>query len=121
MLKITRGNKVVLKWLLTADGETLDNLASATKIIYAMKKSKTDDNVPAVNKIVLEQTYPGTEDQIKRDDPAGGWVKVTLKPSDTDVDEDVYYHALQVEWAADDTLEFIYGDGQIRVKQDVIR
>lgn len=120
MISVIRGNRKTLKWGLKVDGEYLDTLASATKITFAVKEDKEDQNVDA--SIFIEWINGGDpEPRIILDSPEEGWVRVTLYPSDTSIGSGKYFYALQVEWADENKLEFIYGDGLLQVKSDVIR
>ena len=119
MISLRKGNKKILKFKLMVDHQLLDNLSSATKIVFAAKDKREDSNDDAP--IYLEWLTGQINSAIAIDTPEEGWVTVTLSSSTTDIPEGVYYFALQIEWFPDDKQEFIYGDGQMKVEPDVIR
>ena len=119
MIKVLKGNRMALRWHLKVDGEDLDNLATAAKIIYAAKVNREDANVDSV--IISEWYFGDAQVEIKLDDPTPGWVLISIGSTKMDVTPKVYFHSLQVEWGPEDKIEFIYGDGKLKVLQDVIR
>ena len=121
MLELTRGNRARFKYRLKIDGEDVTNLADATRLVFAFKEDRDDaDDDAFIFVTYIKGDVPPSEN-IEIDTPDTGWVTVTLSSTNTTIQPGEYFFALQVEWAADDKLEFKYGDGKIKVEPDVIR
>jgi len=117
--RVKRGNTSVQDVpIYDKDGVTLvQNLASATSIKFQVKEGKTD----ATPKIAKTET-----DGIEVDTPSTGYLRITLKPTDTAITIAEYYMALQVIWTADEVYEVnIEIDNEetdrFKVEQDVIQ
>jgi hypothetical protein len=119
MIELLRGNSIGLIFALKIDGGILDTLAQVSKAVFMAKLSKDYSNSDASINIV--SLRGDTSPQIVLDSPVEGSVTVNLKGSDVDIDPDIYFFALQLEWDNGDVLEFSVGDGKIQIIQDVIQ
>jgi hypothetical protein len=121
MLELIRGNKRTLQWHLTEDGEDLDNIADATKITFAIKRTQTEDDTPGADKVILTWENGQPQTTFKLDTPESGWVTVDLTSDHMDISPGEYYIALQLEWGTSAKLEFTTAEGRVTVLQDTIR
>lgn len=119
MIQRLRGNRTILKYQLKMDGSLVSTLVDATRIVFAVKEDR--DDVDSDSVIFLEWNTGDIETTIKRNDPEDGWVRVELNSSTMSISPRKYYFALQVEWGSDNRQEFIYGDGILEIRPDVIR
>jgi len=112
---IKKGNSVVLT-IAVRDGnkELLDNLTSATSILFMVKQNKTD---PDSSAIISKSVGNG----ITINDPSLGYVSIVLNPTDTDQNTGDYYMALQLEWGAELHYEIDLSDETFTINQDIIR
>lgn len=78
------------------DNQLVANLADATDIKFQVKE-KPEDLTPMIEK---------TKDEgIAVDTPNTGWLRITLLPSDTDIEGQVYFMALEIIWSPDEKYE----------------
>ena len=114
-MNIKKGNSATLT-VAVRDGnkELIDNLSSATAILFMVKTSKTD---PDIDAIISKSVGAG----VTVDDPSTGYVKIELLPTDTDQTINSYYMALQIEWGAASHYEIDLSDETFVITQDIIR
>lgn len=92
---IVRGNKAILRLKLSTDGEPVQNLAYALGARFVAIKRRTD--TIAVDKQLVDMVV---------DDPETGTISIPLTSQETDIAEGTYDIAVQVQWGADDLLEW---------------
>jgi hypothetical protein len=119
MIEVLRGNRVILRYQLYTDGVRIQDLAAATRAVFAMKTNQEDLDEDSV--VYVEKGMTGTGSAIEIDTPDIGSVRVVLDAPTMVIPAGRYHYALQVEWGSDNKLEFTYGDGIIQVNQDTVR
>lgn len=119
MLNLIKGNATSLEYSIKIDGGIPQDFSSVTKSTFMAKVRSEDENSDAVISIVSLQGEANP--QITLDDPVTGSVTVRLFSTDTDVPPDKYVYALQLEWTPSNVIEFKFGDGFLKIEQDVIR
>jgi len=92
---IVRGNKAILRLKLSTDDEPIQNLAYALGARFVAVKRRTD--TIAIDKQLVDMTV---------DEPETGTVSIPLASQETDISEGTYDIAIQVQWGADDILEW---------------
>jgi len=114
---VKKGNKSVRDILIKdKDGNIVTNLSNAEEIIFQVKKEKTDVVIK------IEKTL---DDGIEVDTPSEGYLRITLKPTDTEINVGNYFMALQIKWNEIDVYEIkITIDNKeaehFSIKQDII-
>ena len=122
MLQIKKANSANLVFTILDNSDTpqvVQNLASASEILFMMKTNKTDTDVSAVVSRSL------TSLELTRNDPSVGDITVPLSITDTDQTIAKYFTALQIEFngvhhEVDLTVNGSSID-QIEIIQDIIR
>lgn len=74
------------------NGDLVEDLASTTEIKFQVKENKADVT-PKISKT------KGVAGGIEVDTPSTGYVRITLKPSDTNITVREYFMALEVKWS----------------------
>jgi len=99
------------------NGDLVTNLAGAQTIVFQVKEKKTD----AIPKITKTKG-----DGIQVNIPSTGYLRITLKPSETNLTVKKYFMGLEIKWSTDLIWETILEiDGietdTFRIRQDVVK
>lgn len=95
--KVKQGNTSIQDILVKdEDGVALTNLSTATEIKFVVKTS------PSASANVIEKTEGSG---LESDTPSTGYVRITLSPTDTEIDVGGYVMALQIKWGASTVYE----------------
>jgi len=76
------------------DGVLVQNLAAADEIKFQVKEAKSD-----VTPLIAKTK--GVAGGIQVDTPSTGYLRITLKPTDTAITVEKYFMALQIKWSDD--------------------
>jgi len=114
---VKKGNTSIQEILIQdKDGNNVINLATAIYIKFQVKQTKTTTTV------LIEKTML---DGIAVDAPSEGYLRITLKPTDTNLTPKKYYMGLEIKWS--DTLLYevtMVADGTetetFEVEQDIV-
>ena len=115
--RVKKGNTSIQDILVKdRDGNTVTNLAATTSIKFQVKPRKA-------NSVLIEKTKGAG---IEVDTPTTGYLRITLKPSDTDNNPKRYTMAIEAVWSADNKYETrIYIDDNetydFVIEQDTIK
>lgn len=92
--KVKKGSTSIQDILIKdKDGTTVANLAAATAIVFQIKENEKDAAVK------VEKTLLAGD--IAVDTPSVGYLRITLKPADTDLLEiQRYFMAIKITWSA---------------------
>lgn len=94
---VKKGNKSVRDILIKdKDGNIVSSLADAEEIKFQVKKDKTGSST-GIEKIL--------NDGIEVNTPTEGYLRITLKPTDTNITIGHYFMALQIKWNVVDVYE----------------
>jgi len=90
--RLKKGNyKTYIISVKDGDGNPITNLTSASDVLFMVKINKTDTDIEA---IINKSISSG----ITVNDPEIGDIKVPLSDTDTDVDPQDYFVALEIQW-----------------------
>lgn len=108
---VKKGTTAILEVLMEdKDGKTITNLAEVVTAKFQVRESK---------KGTEKKVEVTLGDGIEMDEPSEGNVRITLRPSQTDIDMRKYFMGLQLEWSVDEIFNAdIKIDG---VKTDIFR
>lgn len=94
---IKKNNTAVLEALIKdSDGVTLTTLAQATEVLFKVIDC-TSEKVVKISKSLI--------DGISINTPSTGYIRITLKPTDTDLPAETYLMGLQIKWDAETIYE----------------
>jgi len=114
---VKKGNTAILEILIKdKDGKPVTNLSEVVEAIFQVKESKSDTK---------EKIEALLDDGVEMDTPSESYVRITLRPSQTNIAVGKYFMGLQLKWSADEISEInIEIDGVetdvFRIKQDVV-
>lgn len=100
-----------------ADGNIIDNLASASEIICQIKTEKDAD--PTIEKKL-------TDSEILVDDPDTGYLKIIIDAADTEDLADTFFIGVQVQWTGNkQEINLVDKFGSefetIEIREDVVK
>jgi hypothetical protein len=114
---VKKGNTAVQDVLVKdKEGNAVQDLADAQEIKFQVKE-KNADTVPKIAKT--------KDDGIEVNKPETGYLRITLKPSDTELPVANYYMGLEIKWnderiyEVDLTVEGVATDA-FRIDQDIV-
>jgi hypothetical protein len=114
---VKQGNTAVQDVLISdKDGNAVQDLADAEEIKFQVKEKSSDTEA----KITKTKG-----DGIEVNTPSTGYLRITLKPSDTEIEVKKYIMGLQIKWSADKVYEIdLSVDGvatsAFNIEQDVV-
>lgn len=125
-ITIKRANQVTLQFLLTSNGAKLTNaeLIAADNIIFAVKRDNKDSNLDA---LIYKDVLTATLDILPDAGATDPNISVTLNSNDTDIESDIYFLGVQVDFTSTflEEADLILPDGSCLknfiVEQDVVR
>ncbi len=118
-MEIKSGNSVIFEVTIKdQNGDLLENLASTTEIKYLVKVKKTDPDTEA------KITATKTGGAISINTPSTGIIQISLTSTDTDIEAERYFQAIQLDYAGTiqelDLIENSQTINTLIIEQDII-
>jgi len=110
---ITRGNQAVFRVTLKQNNIPIIDLASATKIVFALVSVDTGDAA------IEETSVGGSNPKIAINTPTAGIVQVTEDSPSMLIDAGLYHVSVEIWYSPTNKLEWVIRDA-VRIMEDFI-